>query len=412
MGTGSRMVLMLVVIALPLLFGEANEAAAEEPEMEKLVRDLGSKDFRVRQSAMRRLTELEAVDALRQALKSDDPEIARLADRALKDLERSGWPRFVQKLKQESADGKASLAIDRFVRWNGPADDVASWQLMIDFAWDVANRATEKHPALVDGWLSRSKVLPIQTTKQVSSDRGQKELFIRAHQPVTISDRFSGFVRAAGIKIERPGFTHRSVFMSSDGMESDSSLHQSIILVAGPARIRGACHTILICDGDIEDAFVISGSVVIANGSVKCRSAGNSVIVAAGTITSKYKRDDPLNAQTIWIENEPNPFGFIEWFSTAEVGLEVAAAKGSVKVAKLHDGKLPFKAGLKVGDIITAVDGTKVDSPDSFRRGLLRGVVNERCTLTVKRGDMSLDILLDFRAEERAKEKTKAPEKK
>jgi PDZ domain len=412
MGTGSRMALMLIVIALPLLFGEADAAAPDDPEIEKLVRDLGSKDFRVRQGAGRRLTELEAFEPLRRALKSDDPEVARLADRALKNLERSGSPRFAQKLRREIADGKASLAIDRFARWDGPKDDAASWQLMIDFAWDVVKRATEKHLAPVDGWLSPSTVRLIKTVKQVSPERGQEELFIRARQPVTISDRFSGFVRAEGIKIVRHGFTYHSVFTSSDGMKADASIRQSIILVAGPARIRGAINTILICDGDIDDSFTISHSLVIANGSVKCDIAGQSVIVAAGKITSKYKRDDPLNARTIWIENEPNPFGFIKWFTTSEVGLEVVAAKDAVRIEKLHDGQLPIKSGLKVDDIVTAVDGTKVDSPDTFRRGLLRGVVNERCMLSVKRAQQNLDIILDFRAEERAKEKAKDPQKK
>ena len=102
---------------------------------------------------------------------------------------------------------------------------------------------------------------------------------------------------------------------------------------------------------------------------------------------------------------------FVKWFTPSDIGLEVAG-KNTVTIAKLHDGKLPAKSGLKVGDQINAVDGSKVESAETFRRRLLRGVVNERCTLTVRRGDANLDVLLDFRADERAKEKAKPPDNK
>ena len=84
--------------------------------------------------------------------------------------------------------------------------------------------------------------------------------------------------------------------------------------------------------------------------------------------------------------------------------------RGSIR--KVADGKLPARAGLKVGDLITAVDAGKVDSMETFRKLVRRGSIHERCTLSVKRGDMNLDVILEFRAEERAKEKTKPPDKK
>ncbi len=395
---------MLVVIALPLLFGEAKAAAAEEPEIEKLVRDLGDKSFGVRRGAVRRLTELEAVDALRKALDSDDPEIARLADRALKDLEKLDVPRSLQKLRQEMAEGKADFVIDRFARWKGPENDKISWQLMIDFAWDITKRATKKHPVLISGWFSKRE--PIRSAKEFDRVNPRELLFIDLRQRFVLSEPRCGFVRAEGIETAGRGWM-QGVLVSSDGIRLRLSGPQSIVFVSGQASVTDIRDTILICDGDVQVDDCITTSIVVAK-SVKCFGARNSVIAATGNITSRQAKDPTAS----WLENEPNPFGFIKWFTIAEVGLEVAAAKDAVKVEKLHDGKLPIKSGLKVGDVITAVDGTKIDSPESFRRRLMRGVVNEHCTLTVKRGAMSLDVLLDFRAEERAKEKARQTEKK
>ncbi len=409
MATSSYRGLMLVVIALPLLFGEANVAAGEEPEIEKLVRDLRDRNFRVRQSAMRRLTELDAVEALRKALHSDDPEIARLAGLALKDLEKLDVPGSLQKLKREIADGKASLAIDRFARWNGPENDKMSWQLMIDFAWDITKRATKKHPVLISGWFSKRE--PIRSTKTFDGYRLDpwELLFIHSRNRFVLSELRYGCVRAEGIEAMGRGYL-KGVLVSSDGIRlrlGGGSQSQSILFISGQASVTEVSDTILICDGDLQVDRTITTSIVVAK-SVKCFGASNSVIAASGSITSRQAKDPTAS----WLENEPNPFGFIKWFTVAEVGLEVAAASDAVKIEKLHDGKLPRKAGLELGDVITAVDGTKVDSPESFRRRLLRGVVNEYCTLTVRRGGKSLDVPLDFRAEERAKEKVKQAEKK
>ncbi len=398
--------LMLVGIALALLFGEAKAAAPGEPEIEKLVRDLGSKDFRVRQDAKRRLTELEAVPALRKASNSDDPEIARLAQSILRDLEKSAAARSLEKLRQQIADGKADLVIDRFARWNGPEDDQTNWELLIDFAWDVAKRAKKKHALLNDEQLLQSS--PVKSTKEFDFVKsGRESLFIHSRQRFTFPTDIGVFVRADGMDGER--IMPRQVLVSSNGIAVRSGIRRTIILATGgPCHVMHIWDAILICDGDIECAESIGNSVVIANGSVKCGDARNSMIVATGSITSRQKKDPTVTR----LENEPNPFGFIKWFTVAEVGVEVAAAKDAVRIEKLHDGKLPLKAGLKVGDIVTAVDGTKVDSLASFRRRLLRGVVNEYCTLTVQRGGKSLDVPLDFRAEERAKEKAKQAEKK
>src|SRR6516162_1905002 len=69
------------------LRGRGGEPAPPEPDAARLVRDLGSADFAVREAATRRLLECEAPPpALRAALKSGDAEVARRARRIIDEI--------------------------------------------------------------------------------------------------------------------------------------------------------------------------------------------------------------------------------------------------------------------------------------------------------------------------------------
>lgn len=396
-----RIAVMVFTLIVPAELFAADRTTPDSQTIERLIADLGDKNFKVRDEAVRRLIELEPTSALKVALKSVDPEIARLAAKIMDNLDRLATARSLEKLRKETAEGASSRAIDRFARWKGPDNDEAAWQVVIDFAWDVANRATKNHPTENLFWLKDRS--PPKNTKPY----GPKGLvdYVYSENRLALSKSITGFVRADGI-VFKPGAKPIGVVVTSDGFEMGLELeYNTIILVAGSLRCGASLfNCILICDGEVELRSSVAGSIIVANGPVKYTSSiVGSVIVSSGTISSVRKSID----RSVLRENEPNPFGFVKWFTPAEVGLEVATDKDGVRVERLQEGKLPTESGLKVGDLIVTLDGIKIDSTEKFRQRLLRGVVNERCILMVKRDDRMFDIKLDFRAEELAAKQKK-----
>ncbi len=86
----------------------------------------------------------------------------------------------------------------------------------------------------------------------------------------------------------------------------------------------------------------------------------------------------------------------MQWFEPATVGLEVADLNNGMRVAKVKKGSPSAKAGTRAGDVITAVDGKKIESADSFRRLLRRGSVMDFCKLTLQRDGKELVVVLEF----------------
>jgi S1-C subfamily serine protease len=154
-------------------------------------------------------------------------------------------------------------------------------------------------------------------------------------------------------------------------------------------------------------------SVIVSSGDVTVKWARNCLIIAQGTI--QCENDDGggfLNCRLVSggrvlvperlrlrvsncvvEENATMPLGFVRFFDPAREGVVVEAAKGGVRV-KAVDAAKPFaKAGLRVGDLLTAVQGAAVDSPETFCRLLRRAWVgDEDCTLAVVRSGKALDV--------------------
>jgi putative serine protease PepD len=70
----------------------------------------------------------------------------------------------------------------------------------------------------------------------------------------------------------------------------------------------------------------------------------------------------------------------------ALLGVTPAAAAGGVKVASVETGSGADSAGLKVGDVITTVDGTAVTSPQQLRAIIAAHQPGDTITVTIKRG--------------------------
>src|SRR5712691_7086329 len=82
-----RLLPLYVLLACASALGAADEKPAVKLDpvaVRKLVEQLASKDFATRERATRELSNLEeAPEALREAMKSSDPEVRRRAQRAV-----------------------------------------------------------------------------------------------------------------------------------------------------------------------------------------------------------------------------------------------------------------------------------------------------------------------------------------
>ncbi|MBL8118113.1 MAG: PDZ domain-containing protein, partial [Anaerolineae bacterium] len=98
------------------------------------------------------------------------------------------------------------------------------------------------------------------------------------------------------------------------------------------------------------------------------------------------------------------PFGSMMGMSGVRLGVEFlvlddqVAAENNVSqtegalLTTIIDGSPAATAGLKVNDIITAVDGDKVDQERTLRDRLLAYEPGDTVTLSVLRGDETLDV--------------------
>ncbi len=383
-----------------------DRAPAESELINGLIQDLGDKNYKVRDAAARRLIDMEEAEAaLRKALDSKDFETARLAARILDEQRKQETARVLRIIRQELKCGEIDRAVDRLVSWNGPESDAASWQLVMDFCWETHARAIKLRPVIFK--TGRDVIVPPKSTKDLEQGAAYSS---SPREPASVKYHY-GCIRANGVSA-RQGVV--GVVVSSNGMEMPGGQSGSLFVVNGSiGRAITLSNCIIICDGDVRVSGAIFNSIVIARGTVYCPNAVNdSVIISSGRVLDAEAKKTNLPGGFTSRDNEVTPLNFVKWFTPMDVGLEVVSDKGDIRVDKLHDGRLPAKAGLKVGDVINAVDGSKVDSAESFRRLLRKGSVQTKCVLTVERGGKSLEVLLDFRAEERAQEKAKEAQKK
>src|SRR5262249_41403218 len=168
----------------------------------------------------------------------------------------------------------------------------------------------------------------------------------------------------------------------------------SVLLGGSSVSVLQPVYCLVIADGDVAADSEFAGCIVVARGSV--RSRGNitgSVVVAGGKVEfGKFRR----NEDSVIRENQPKLLGWGRFFEIGDAGLEVQSVEGGVKVTKVADKQPPQKAGLRVGDEITAVDGKTFKDVEEFRRLLRRSTVLEKSKFTVRREGKALELAASF----------------
>jgi hypothetical protein len=392
---------LLAVLAIASPSAQRAPGGQDGPgrEVAELIRQLGDKRAAVRAAAARKLLEVEgAVPGLRAALKSPDPEVARRAAQILDEISRRSGRRALAQLAKHAKDGEIDRAVELLVwrpKWD---DDNACWQVLTRLAAELIERGRKEFGGTAV--LQPDRVLP-------AGDFGR---FVKDVRPIFLSGPrvHPGKQRRImkGDYNPNEGFVLRGKDLVIDGgdnvgglLASAGSVHaillrSSVIYASGPVEISEVRNSLLVCDGDLR-VNSISYSLVIARGDIHCSNSGavgsNSLVITSGRL--HLGRFAKVDKGAKVLERQATPLGFVKFFDPDREGIEVEAAKDGVRVKVAAEGKAFAKAGLRAGDVITAVDKEATADPEAFRRQLRSALAREEGpTLRILRAGKAVEL--------------------
>jgi hypothetical protein len=355
-----------------LLAGAQNEGPAKEQEsVEQLIHKLSSPDFAEREAAAKKLTvRPDALPALQQALSTDDPEVRRQAQRLIAAIQRRHEEKALRDLLA-LGDGEIDQMIDRLVR-QGRGVEERHWAALTQLARVMA---TEIH---------RNEELPPGCEARLP--------------PARWTDPPQKLVVADALSTDPPprdaGLYNRRVL--ADRLDTRRSISTCLIVCRGPVREEeDICGCIIFANGSIQTPKNrgLSDCVVFCDGDVEVGGITSSVVIATGAVKSG-------NGAGIWsvvLEGPANLPKYLKLFDPRQVGVAVEAAGGGVRVTQVADGRPFARAGVRQGDVVLAVGGAPVRTPDDFRRLVRWAVVDAKETpLRIRRGGQEIELRVDF----------------
>jgi hypothetical protein len=361
-----------------------------ESRIGELVRRLGSEDFREREDATRQLAALDLPEPppeLVRALQSPNPEVRQRAEQAIRAIRQRAIDPMLKPGRTFAAGGRVDLFVAATAAWKLEADDDRLWQPALDLAHQVVKKAE------YSWW-------PPEDCKRAFSSMAEfrksfNPRFIRADQPHQQEKVLNGFplgrypggIMAPGVS--SPVALGNNIIVSRGEVRAVTRLGSSIAYANGDVTAGTLNGLVLICDGNVTVKDHIEPALVIARGNIQAGSyASRSFLVAGGSV--KLGKPDPLGGK-IWPcvvkENETNPLGYITFFELSTVGVEVKVVDKAVQVSAVTNGQPFAKAGVRVGDVVTEVNGKKPDSAESLRRLLRDALAIGDATVKLRRGD-------------------------
>jgi hypothetical protein len=406
----------------------APRPAAEE-QIVGWVRQLGDPDFAVREAATRKLMRHpKAFPAVREASRSSDAEVARRAADILKVYGRLEAERSLPKIKAHVRDWEPDLFVERVLRYGGNEDHV--WLATIDFGYASYELLVQRERALIKNPRRRGGIPAGLPEKDLVLERRGGTTHTLSPDTRMVTDRGWYFFRGRSLAVGTLPALRLAVVEDSlraVGLVNFAFVNGPVSIVTGPPapwplNIRGESKSVLsgvmVCDGDIDFPdlgkadYEGIGGVVVSNGTVRCPKYISGMILATGDVyipegaKIQYaliraggkihapKKYDVSDSELI--ENAPDPTAPFKFFELSRVGLAVKAADGGVRVEKAEEKKPFAAAGLRKGDVVTAVDGKKAESVAGFRKQIRFAFVQGDCTLNIRRGAESKELTVRF----------------
>ncbi len=277
---------------------------ADPTAIAKLIQQLGSDDFRAREKASQQLAQLDEVpDALRQAAKNSDTEIARRAQAAIDII----TERVEERVFREMVGKLHQIELDRFVRrmvMEPKFADDKQWKVIQTVAKaviDEANKCAGRRFQVPNFSVNKMQCLLVNPeTQDVRLGRG-------------------AVVLSAGTLPRITGIRNSLIIVDGDFMGA-TAIHNSLLIVRGNiGRVTGVDHSIVLATGNwvgttgCDDSFV-----QVNNHQIRFTGARDSVLlntmIRATVSTSRVLKTDkgplqrlkfsprPTDAQLVWSE--------------------------------------------------------------------------------------------------------------
>lgn len=398
--------------------GRASEGTSDKT-IDKCIADLGSDHFETREAAMRALKErVEALPALHKAQKSADLEVRHRVEEILTLLERKRALRGLSKVQALGKAGRAVAVADRLAiaaKCGVAGED--GWDCLTRFADQLITRTDRYLPPSLKSYYYRE--LPIGGFRRFAKQFNYKEIAQRTVEIDTGIDRDPRDLnRIAAIKFLRQNYGKlllRGEEVSLLGRSPQFKFSSGMIASSGDVQISGVMCSVIVAGGDIKKVDRLTECIIICDGDVELLNGWevrNSIIVARGRVTGKQgKLRDCLvrSGHTLHLPDEktidlkdgsPDPLAFVKFFELADVGI---AAEDLPLRDKMHANGVrlkdvrkesQFAAGLRAGDVITAIEEKKTTTIEIFRRVLRRKLAEggPLITFTVFRAGKTIEV--------------------
>lgn len=377
--------------------GVANEPPAQPgpppPDVRRLLDQLGSPRHADREAATRRLMADESARPFVEArARSPDAEVAVRAKQILAEYDKRIAASSLARYLRYGKDGQVERMVEGLARWRGPIQSEEFWRGIEDC------------------------VLTLRAEGRVSVHRGLPRDLVGTFQAKQItphylrpSDPLTGHLHLCLVASEtqpvRARIIAAGIIVAASGVSTEDRATQAVILtnddfVCGEGRSGAIEGCVIISSGRVALGSRVEDSLVISRGGIgaaNLKDISHCHLASSGKIAGL---PNPDKWAPIVEAEQGKPLGFVRWFETSAVGLEATPVRGGMRVTKVAEDSVAGRAGLRVGDVISALDGEAAkDTPDGFRKQVRRGSVQDACVLTVTRDGTARPVTLDFRTE-------------
>jgi hypothetical protein len=406
---------MLAALCLP-----AKEEPAKTPSgdkaVEQLLADLGSERYEVREAATKTLIDLEDEPlALRKFLQSPDAEVRRRVRRILETRLSGKARRGLKRACILAKEGRVDEMVERLIFWK-------DWNRKEE----RARTAVELTVRLLE-WEHRTfgntSFLSSSYFRDSSGFGGKIEDAMTPVTPAEIAEiwgrRTRHYLDREIVLEQREVELGRLVALAS-GKARAPGINSSVLIANESIHMKyGPMNSIIICDEDVEVAGGLSNCLVIARGKVICHKKsdirGCTFLTGGSVVCPQGVELTGVTMLPLKIPNAP-----VKFFDPANVGLTIwQLYRGDRPMPDnviLGDGRghpdfgdgvwiekiakdSPFALGLRVHDIVTAVDAEKTPTKEKFRKVLRRKLAEggPAITFTVRRAGKTLNVPIAVR---------------
>jgi hypothetical protein len=337
----------------------------QQERIEKLIRNLGSNDFQLREEATKVLTGLDAAEAaLKKALKSEEAEVRRRARLILGEIEKRKKDRLLGGLLERGRNGEIDRFIDLMVEKKDLIDDDA-WRVALNMSESMRTHAAK---------VSQAKVPLFPRYLELELLTGNN-----------IQDKTIGARRVLAESILAESLANTTVVCRGP-IRSKIWIVNSIVLANGNITVKS----------DAESGGSINYSIIFCDGEVFTGVINHSIVIATGDIkTIDQPKDDP---HSLVLRNSTTLLKPLKLFDPLQLGVEVEESDRAVIVRKILSGKPFAQGGMKEGDEIITFNNTPIKSSALFRKLVRReSMAGKSAAVEVKRDGKMLKLTVPLR---------------